>query len=264
MRLDIFLFQNSLAKSREFAKSLITTNKVMVNGKMITKPAFDIIGTEKIEILKSDNPYVSRGGLKLLKALDIFKIDVADNICVDIGASTGGFTDCLLKKNAKLVYAIDVGTSQLDDSLLSDKRVVNLEKTNIKSIKKEDFKTVDFICCDVSFISLSKVIPIISDLLDVGKKAVMLIKPQFEMEKQHKLKKGVVKDIESHKKILYNIIDVAVDNKLSPKALDYSPIKGGKGNIEYIFYCEKNGASNNIDALSIIKNARNNLKELEK
>ncbi|MBP0960446.1 MAG: TlyA family RNA methyltransferase, partial [Oscillospiraceae bacterium] len=185
-RLDIFLFENGLSKSRSNSKDLIKNGLVYVNGKICHKPSFAVSVEDDIKVSESANLFVGRGGLKLSKAIDEFSINLKDVVCLDIGASTGGFTDCMLKNGAKKVYAVDVGENQLDKSLCDDKRVVNLEKTNIKDIPSGYFsENIDFISIDVSFISLKQVLPKVSELLSDNGEIVALIKPQFEAGKKN-------------------------------------------------------------------------------
>ncbi|MBS6591809.1 MAG: TlyA family RNA methyltransferase, partial [Ruminococcus sp.] len=181
MRLDVYLAENKMIKSRELAKKMISEGGVTVNGEVVTKPAKEISEEDEVKVTAELPAYVGRGGLKLEKALDSFHINVSGLVCMDIGASTGGFTDCLLQRGAAYVYAVDVGHGQLDPKLAADERVANLEGMNIRNVSAEEFdKPISFICTDVSFISLTKVIPKIYELLESGGKAAMLIKPQFE------------------------------------------------------------------------------------
>ncbi len=244
-RLDQELFARDLARSREYARKLIKNGNVKVNGKVCSKPAFCVSETDVLEITAEIHGYVGRGGLKLEKALKIFKIDLSDRICLDIGASTGGFTDCMLQNNAKKVYALDVGHSQLDESLINDFRVVNMEKTNIRTADISLFDDrIDFIATDVSFISLKLVIPKIYELLCENGEACVLIKPQFEAGKENISKNGIVKKSSVHKNILNDMLLFSKENGMAPLGLDVSPVRGGSGNSEYLMYLKKNGECN--------------------
>lgn len=239
-RIDSMLVRKNFFTSRQKAKYAIQNKTVYVNNVLVEKTS-KIVGIEdKIEIKGETLPFVSRGGLKLDKAIKEFKININEKICMDIGASTGGFTDCMLQNKAKKVYAIDVGHDQLAEKLIKDEKVINIEGTNIKDIEAKNFESIDFIGTDVSFISIVHVLPKIYELLKIKGKAIVLIKPQFEAGKAHLNKNGVVKDVKIHKKIINNTIVLA--NKLGFKILDltYSPIKGPAGNIEYLMYIEKN------------------------
>ena len=239
-RLDQELFARGLAKSREYARKLIKNGNVTVNGKVCTKPAFCICETDIPEVTAEICSYVGRGGLKLEKALKVFNINLSGYICLDIGASTGGFTDCMLQNGAKKVYALDVGHSQLDESLKNDIRVVNMEKTNIRTADISLFDDrIDFIATDVSFISLKLVIPKIYELLSEKGEACVLIKPQFEAGKENISKNGIVRKPSVHKSILNDMLFFAKENKMTPMGLDVSPIKGGSGNTEYLMYLKK-------------------------
>ncbi len=237
MRIDIAL-KEQFNISRQKAKELIENGKVTLNGKTVLKSSrevsdCDVLKIKDFDILK----YVSRGGLKLEKALDSFKINVDGLTCLDIGASTGGFTDCLLQKGARRVFALDVGTSQLAESLRNDERVISMENTDIRNA---DIERVDFICMDVSFISVTKVLYKAEDLLKDKGKAVILIKPQFEAGREYLNKKGIVKDTKIHKRVINAVVTCAKEVNLTPLGIDISPIKGGDGNTEYLLYLEKN------------------------
>ena len=242
MRLDIYLTEQSLAKSRSKAQSAIAEGRVTVNGIKITKASFDVQGDEAIAII-DDNRFVSRAGDKLAHALEAFNIDVNGLIALDIGASTGGFTDCLLQNGAKKVYALDVGSGQLDEKLRSDDRVVVIENFNARYAKREDFiDEIDFICMDVSFISQTLIYPAISEILSSGKSAITLIKPQFEAGKSQIGKGGIVKDKDG--KIIKSILE-KLDfsaNAYNLKRVNFtdSPIQGGDGNFEYLAHFVKN------------------------
>ncbi len=239
-RLDILVFESGIAESREKAKALIMSGDIYVDNQKSDKPGTTYPVTAKIELRGNKLPYVSRGGLKLEKALKVFPIDLKDKITMDIGASHGGFTDCMLQNGAKKVYAIDVGYGQLDWKLRNDERVVNLERTNVRYITKEQVPDeVDFFSVDVSFISLCLVLPAARPLLKDGGQAVCLIKPQFEAGREKVGKKGVVRDRTVHKEVIKKIYDFCLENGFSVLDLDFSPIKGPEGNIEYLIYLRK-------------------------
>lgn len=248
-RLDIILVKRGLAESREKAKTIIMTGNVFVNGQREDKAgtAFNEEGLN-IEIKGSTLKYVSRGGLKLEKAMEVFPITLDGCICMDIGASTGGFTDCMLMNGADKVYAIDVGHGQLAWKLRNDERVVCLEKTNFRYVTNEQVKEpVDFASCDVSFISLSKILPVAHTLLKDGGSMVCLIKPQFEVGREKVGKKGVVRDPAVHIEVIENVFGYAKESEFKLLGLDYSPVKGPEGNIEYLLYLGKNMESEEID-----------------
>ena len=237
-RLDVILVNEDLAPSREKAKALIMAGLVYVNGQKEDKAgAFFPLEDIKVEVRGNAIPYVSRGGLKLERALKVFPIDLKDRVCVDIGASTGGFTDCMLQNGAKKVFAIDVGHGQLDWKLRNDDRVICMEKTNFRYVKPEDIGcSVDFASCDVSFISLEKILPAAYDLLTDEGCMVCLIKPQFEAGRDEVGKKGVVKDKNIHIKVIDKVLGYALETGFGILGLDHSPIKGPEGNIEYLLY----------------------------
>lgn len=237
-RLDILLIEKGLCESREKAKSSVMAGLVYVNGERADKPGSSYAKTAEVELRENINPYVSRGGLKLDKAIRHFGIDLSGKQAIDVGASTGGFTDCMLKNGAVKVAAIDVGYGQLAWVLRNDERVKNLERTNIRYIKPEDIDLVaDFTSIDVSFISLSKVLPAVKGLLNQKNGEVLcLIKPQFEAGREKVGKHGVVRDIAVHRQVVENVIIFATGIGFYLKGLTYSPIKGPEGNIEYLCY----------------------------
>lgn len=240
MRLDVFLVDRDLAKSRETAKTMIRNNQVSVNDKIITKAAFNVTDLDNVKVINNINKYVSRGGYKLEKAITVFNIDLRNKICMDIGASTGGFTDCMLKSGARKVYAIDVGHSQLDSSLSENPNVVNIEKTNIRYLDNDFIcDKISFISTDVSFISIKLVLPKIYEFLISDGEAVLLIKPQFEAGREHIGKSGIVRSRSVHKKVLEEICNCSFELGFSVLGLDYSPITGGDGNIEYLLHIAK-------------------------
>ena len=239
-RLDIILVNRGFAKSREKAKSLIKEGKVYINNIMQTKPAAITEDDADIHIVGGPDKYVSRGGYKLEKAIEEFSLNLKGFTCMDIGASTGGFTDCMLKNGADYVYAIDVGHDQLHESLREDDRVKSMEGINFRYLKREDIeRAVDFASVDVSFISLKLILPVAVNFLTDNGEMVCLVKPQFEAGREHVNKKGVVKDEKIHVKILREIIDMAEESGFSVKNLTYSPIRGPEGNIEYLMHISK-------------------------
>ena len=258
-RLDSILVTKGYFKSRAKAKYAIDSGNIYVNNIQITKSSKLISEEDNIEVRGETLKYVSRGGLKLEKAINVFEINLNNKICMDIGASTGGFTDVMLQNGAKKVYSVDVGHDQLDEKLINNEKVINLEGTNIKDIDVKDFNAIDFISTDVSFISILQVIPKIYELLKIKGNAVILIKPQFEVGKQNLNKNGVVKDIKIHKKILESIIEQINKIGFEILNLNYSPIKGPAGNIEYLLYIEKN-ENNLLDSFEL-KNKINKVTE---
>ena len=239
-RLDVLLVKRNLAESREKAKALIMSGIVYVNGQKEDKAGTTFEETAPIEVRGSTLKYVSRGGLKLEKAMDRFGVRLDGKICMDVGASTGGFTDCMLQNGAVKVYSVDVGHGQLAWKLRNDERVVCMEKTNIRYVTPEDIDDVlDFASVDVSFISLTKILEPARNLLRDGGQMVCLIKPQFEAGREKVGKKGVVRDPAVHKEVIEKVIAFAKEQYLQPLALDFSPIKGPEGNIEYLLYLQK-------------------------
>lgn len=236
-RLDVYLVNKGYFDSREKARRAIMEGMVVVNGAVEDKPGFQVDQNAEIEIKGNPLPYVSRGGLKLEKAIREFGIDLAGKVCLDIGASTGGFTDCMLQNGAGRVYAVDVGYGQLAWRLRNDSRVVVMERTNFRYVTPGDIdEQVDFATADVSFISLTKIIPPAKQLLKDGGSMVCLIKPQFEAGREKVGKKGVVRDPSVHMEVIYKIIEFSKNSGFVIKGLSYSPIKGPEGNIEYLLY----------------------------
>lgn len=236
-RLDILVYEKGLADSREKAKALIMEGIVLVNGEREDKPGSVFPEESEITLKGHVLPYVSRGGLKLEKAIRSFNIDLKDKICMDAGASTGGFTDCMLQNGAARVYSVDVGYGQLDWKLRSDDRVVCMEKTNVRYLTPEQIPDrCAFASIDVSFISLKKVLLPVASVLEDGGEIAALIKPQFEAGREKVGKKGVVKDPSVHRQVIREIAEFALSNGLSVKNLDYSPVKGPEGNIEYLIH----------------------------
>lgn len=237
-RLDVLLVQKGLFESRERAKSSIMAGLVYVNGERADKAGSSYATDVDIEVKGNLNPYVSRGGLKLEKAILQFGIDLEGKQAIDVGASTGGFTDCMLKNGAVKVVAIDVGYGQLAWVLRNDERVINKERTNIRYVKPEDIGiTADFTSIDVSFISLKKVLPAVQSLLHQEKGEVLcLIKPQFEAGREEVGKHGVIRDTAVHERVAEEVISFALSIGFRLKGITYSPIKGPEGNIEYLCY----------------------------
>lgn len=239
-RLDVLLVQRGFAPSREKAKAMIMEGNVFVAGQREDKAGTSFDEKVEIEVRGNTLKYVSRGGLKLEKAIQNFEITLEGKICMDIGASTGGFTDCMLQNGAKKVYAVDVGYGQFAWKLRQDERVVCMEKTNIRYVTPEDIEDkLDFASVDVSFISLTKVLPAAKELLGLKGEMVCLIKPQFEAGKEKVGKKGVVRDAKVHQEVIEHIISFAKEIGFTIKNLEFSPIKGPEGNIEYLLYIQK-------------------------
>ena len=241
-RLDVILMERNLFPSREKARTAIMTGRILIHGNKETKAGTMIAEDTEIEVIGHDLPYVSRGGLKLEKAVKAFELDFKDKIVLDIGASTGGFTDCSLQNGAKKVYAVDVGYGQLAWSLRSDSRVVVLEKVNARYLTEEQVpELADFIVTDASFISLKKLVPHLISFLKEDGAFVSLIKPQFEAGKEKVGKKGVVRDPAVHKEVICDLLAFFEEQKLSVEKLTFSPIKGPEGNREYLVLLRKNG-----------------------
>ncbi|MGN0131859.1 MAG: TlyA family RNA methyltransferase [Lachnospiraceae bacterium] len=238
-RLDVLLVKKQLAQSREKAKAIIMSGIVYVDGQKEDKAGAVFEEEVKIEVRGNTLPFVSRGGLKLDKAFRVFPLDVKGMVCLDIGASTGGFTDCMLQNGAAKVYAVDVGHGQLDWKLRNDERVVCMEKTNFRYVTKEQIpEPIDFAATDVSFISLTKILPAAKALLKQDAFMVCLIKPQFEAGKEKVGKKGVVTDPKVHEEVIEKIEIFASSIGFRVAGLDFSPIKGPEGNIEYLLYLQ--------------------------
>lgn len=244
MRLDVAVFERGLAETREKAKALIMAGSVYLNGQKALKGGAAVKDTDIIEVRGAVNPYVSRGGLKLHKAVQNFGLSLEGYVCMDIGASTGGFTDCMLSNGAAKVYAIDVGYGQLAWKLRCDERVVNMERTNFRYVTHEQIpEQVDFASVDVSFISLRKILPVMRELLRDGGRAVCLIKPQFEAGRENVGKKGVVRDRAVHESVVASITEFTLESGFNVCNVDFSPIKGPEGNIEYLMLVEKNDSA---------------------
>ena len=239
-RLDVLLIERGFFDSREKAKAVIMAGEVFVNGQREDKAGSKFDREAEIEVKGKVLKYVSRGGLKLEKTVEVYGLNLMDKTCIDIGSSTGGFTDCMLQNGAAKVYAIDVGTNQLAWKLREDKRVVSMEKTNIRYVTEEDIpEKADFASVDVSFISLTKVLPAAVNLLKDEACMVCLIKPQFEAGREKVGKKGVVRDFSVHKEVIELVINFAIGLNFFIKGLTFSPVKGPEGNIEYLLYMQK-------------------------
>ena len=242
-RLDVLLVERGLQETRQKAQATIMSGLVFVKGQRVDKPGTAVPNDAEIEVRGNALKYVSRGGLKLEKAMATFPITLDGAICGDIGASTGGFTDCMLQNGASKVYSVDVGYGQLAWQLRTDPRVVNLERTNARYLTREQIpEEIDFFSVDVSFISLKIILPAVRPLLKDGGKAVCLIKPQFEAGREKVGKKGVVRDKAVHEEVVQMICDFAVENGYSVQGLTFSPVKGPEGNIEYLVFLQKSDA----------------------
>lgn len=240
IRLDQLVFDLGLAESRERAKTTVMSGLVFVNGQRADKPGMQVSPDVNVEVKGTALPYVSRGGLKLEKALKVFPIDVNGKVCIDCGASTGGFTDVLLKNGAAKVYSVDVGYGQLAWSLRNDERVVNMERTNIRYISSEQIPgPLDICVMDLSFISVKLVLPAVCALLKDDAQLVCLIKPQFEAGREEVGKKGVVRDKAVHLSVIESVLSFAPTVGMTVMGLDFSPIKGPEGNREYLCYMKK-------------------------
>ena len=248
-RLDVLLVKRGFYQSRERAKASIMAGIVYVDGQRSDK-AGNMIDTEaEITVRENLCPYVSRGGLKLEKSMKTWQLNMHDAVCMDIGASTGGFTDCMLQNGARKVYAVDVGYGQLDYKLRTDPRVVNMEKCNIRYLNTDEIPDrIDFISIDVSFISLKLVLPVASRLLHEDGKLVCLVKPQFEAGREQVGKKGIVSANKVHRQGIENVIKYAQDNNLHPAGLTYSPVTGAKATLEYLLFLTKLPADNSAKA----------------
>jgi len=261
IRLDVAITERGLTESREKAKAVIMAGSVFVNGQKVTKSGTTINEEDKIEIKGDKLPFVSRGGLKLDKAIRSFNIDLKDKVCMDIGASTGGFTDCMLQNGAKKVYSVDVGYGQLAWKLRTDERVINMERTNFRYLKPEQInEKLDFASVDVSFISLDKILPVMYGLLKDNALSVCLIKPQFEAGREKVGKKGVVRESATHIEVVEKVVILAKQLDFSVIGIDFSPIKGPEGNIEYLLFLKKcTGESIDLDIKELVDNSHKSL-----
>lgn len=259
-RLDVILVNKGLAPSRDNAKRTIMAGLVTVDGVVETKSGQKFNVDSEFAVKEKLLKYVSRGGIKLEKAIDSFGIDLANCYTVDMGASTGGFTDCMLMNGAVKVYALDVGYGQLDYKLRVDPRVINMEKTNIRHLDTNLIaKPIDFISIDVSFISLRHMFPVASALLKDDGAVMCLIKPQFEAGREQVGKKGIVRDDRVHVDVIEKVIGYAALEGLYPHGLDYSPVKGTKGNIEYLLYLKKSESDSDISPHEVVAKAHSEL-----
>lgn len=260
-RLDVVITEKGLFESREKAKASIMAGVVYVDGERVDKPGTPVDETAEISVKETLCPYVSRGGLKLEKALNEWNFALEGAKAVDIGASTGGFTDCMLQNGASRVYCIDVGYGQLDWKLRNDSRVVNMEKCNVRYLDVDEIgRDVDFISIDVSFISLKLVFPVASQLLDDDGCLACLVKPQFEAGREQVGKKGIVRDPAVHEEVIRNVISYGEENGLYSHGLTYSPVTGTKGNIEYLLFMKKQKCDNSIDVEKVVSMSHENLK----
>ena len=248
IRLDQYLVQHGLIQSRERAKALIMSGVVFVNEQKVDKAGEMIKEDAKVEVRGHDIGYVSRGGLKLEKAMKCFPLTPKGKVCMDIGASTGGFTDCMLQNGAVKVYAVDVGYGQLAWSLRTDERVVNMERTNIRNVTLDQLaEPIEFFSVDVSFISLHHIFPVAQAITTPDAMGVCLVKPQFEAGREKVGKNGVVRDPATHREVLEMAQGYAMANHFTPAGLDFSPIKGPEGNIEYLMYVQKSDEPGALD-----------------
>ena len=240
IRLDQYLCQNGLVQSRERAKALIMAGIVFVDEQKVDKPGTMIADTAKVEVRGHDLKYVSRGGLKLEKAMEVFPLTPRGKVCMDIGASTGGFTDCMLQNGAVKVYAVDVGYGQLAWQLRCDERVVNMERTNIRHVTRDDLADdIEFFSVDVSFISLKHIFPVAAAVSTPDVEGVCLVKPQFEAGREKVGKKGVVREASTHEEVIGKVMEYARQIGLDVLELTFSPIRGPEGNIEYLIHLKK-------------------------
>ncbi len=259
-RLDVRVTGEGHCPSREKAQAAIMAGLVFVNGERADKPGLMISSEAIVEVRGNPIPYVSRGGLKLEKALNVFSLDLNGRVVLDVGASTGGFTDCALRHGARLVYAVDVGYGQLAWQLRQDPQVVVMERTNIRYLTGETFKEIpNFVTVDVSFISLGKVLPVIGTLTTTDAVGVALLKPQFEAGRAQVGKKGVVRDPAAHMEVLSNVTAFIAGLGWAVAGLDYSPVTGPQGNIEYLIYFKKLGEQKDINIADVVKRAHEKL-----
>ena len=257
-RLDIYLTENCYAESREKAKSIIMEGIVYINNQKATKAGDTVSETDTVEVRGNTLKYVSRGGLKLEKAMTSFNLNLDGKICMDVGASTGGFTDCMLQNGASKVYCVDVGYGQLAWKLRQDERVKNMERTNIRYVTENDIEEkLDFASIDVAFISLKLVLPVVYNLLKDEGEVVALIKPQFEAGRDKVGKKGVVRDKNVHIEVIENVLEFTRSFGFRVLKVTYSPIKGPEGNIEYLMHISKTGEDNTININEIVENSHN-------
>lgn len=265
-RIDVLLARKGFFPSREKARAAIMAGLVLVNDERCDKPGTKVDEDSDIRIKGETHPYVSRGGLKLEKALRVFDVRIEGAVALDIGASTGGFTDCALRHGAKQVYAIDVGYGQLDWKLRSDPRVIVMERVNFRHLRRDELRgeQPDFAMIDVSFISLRKILPVLLDFLETGGQVVALVKPQFEAGRELVGKNGVVRDPRTHEQVLRSILSFAGETKFAVRGVDFSPITGGEGNIEFLLFLERQAEPvavdpDQYDIPAIVEKARQSL-----
>ena len=259
IRLDVYLTENGLAPSRTAAQAMIMAGDVYINNQKALKAGETLKGDENIEVRGKAQKFVSRGGLKLEKALKAFPINLDGSVCMDIGASTGGFTDCMLQSGASRVFAIDVGYGQLAWKLRQDERVVNMERTNVRYLEAEKLDAVPtFFSVDVSFISLKLVLPVAHKVLADGGMGVCLIKPQFEAGREKIGKKGVVREKSTHIEVIEKVLEFTKETGFSVQGLDFSPIRGPEGNIEYLMFVEKSSKESlDFDVAELVEKSHN-------
>ena len=262
IRLDQYVFEEGYTESRQRAQALIMAGVVYVNNQKVDKAGYMVKDADKVEVRGKDLKYVSRGGYKLEKAIELYGLDLTDKICMDIGASTGGFTDCMLQNGAKKVYSVDVGYGQLAWKLRTDERVVNMEKTNIRNVTAEDLdEKINFFSVDVSFISLKHIFPVAFAISTEDVTGACLVKPQFEAGKEKVGKKGVVRDSAVHKEVIENVIGYAHQNGFFVKELTFSPIKGPEGNIEFLAHLTLSDVAGiEPDTVKVVSDAHETLK----
>ena len=262
-RLDVYLVENGLQETRQKAQATIMAGQVFVNGQRVDKPGAPVPDGAAVEVKGGALRYVSRGGLKLEKAMSLWPIALTDKVCMDVGASTGGFTDCMLQNGARKVYAVDVGYGQLAWSLRSDPRVVCLERTNARYLTHEQVpEEPAFASVDVSFISLKLILPAVAGVLRPDGQAVCLVKPQFEAGKDKVGKKGVVRDPAVHREVLERFLDHARGSGFRVLGLSYSPIRGPEGNIEYLGWLERGEwLESDFDLQALVEDSHSALKE---
>ena len=264
-RLDVLLVERGLEQTRQRAQAMIMSGLVFVDGQRVDKAGTAVPNDAQIEVRGNTLRYVSRGGLKLEKAMTTFGLKLDGCICADIGASTGGFTDCMLQNGAKKVYSIDVGYGQLAWKLRNDERVVNLERTNMRKVTREQVPDeIDFFSVDVSFISLKLILPVARQLMAENAQAVCLIKPQFEAGREKVGKKGVVRDPAVHIEVVRNIFNFCLENGFDVLNLDYSPIKGPEGNIEYLIHLRKSDDPKSYTEITPEELVKNSHSQLDK
>ncbi len=263
MRLDQYLFENGFVPSRERAKALVMAGLVYLNDDKAEKPGQQVPENARVELRGADLRYVSRGGLKLEKAMEIFPINLAQKVCMDIGASTGGFTDCMLQNGAAKIYAVDVGYGQLAWKLRQSEQVVVMERCNIRHLNPDSInEPIEFFSIDVSFISVKHIFPVLRQVVDNHSQGVCLIKPQFEAGKENVGKNGVVRDPKVHTEVLLQASSYAAESGFHSLDVDFSPIKGPKGNIEFLLFLQRKDDAQSlleIQAQNIVQKAQNHL-----